>query len=270
MRITPETSYIIGLIQTDGHMNKSSRNRGKLTIELSDIDRDIIYKIAKYIPYNYSIFKRTRKTNFSNNFHGIGIRVYNQEFRAWLNQCGIPYGKKSLIVSPPLHLKDLSIDDYVRGLWDGDGSVGYTGSKIPYLSFTTHSPALRDFIENYISQTLGCCKNHFTKPKRDNVFNIMITKESAILLANKIYPLKSKHISIKRKFINAQKVKTWKRPDTMRRITWGKEKWSKEEEVYLLNNGAEATIQKFQRTRRSVIIKLCRLKKIKSLSLPTN
>lgn len=264
MEITKETSYIIGLAQSDGHLSLSTRNRGRFTIELSDVDKDIIYKIAQYIPYEYSIFRRKRKTNFAKKFSGIGIRVCNQEFRKWLNRSGVPYGKKSLIVSPPLYLKGLSVDDYVRGLWDGDGSVGYTATKIPYLSFTTCSYNIKDFIENYIAQIIGNHKHHFTKPKRDSVFNIMVTKESAVLLAKKLYPVAASNMSIKRKFINAQKVKQWQRPCNMREITWKRSKWTKEEDEYLLTNGVNSTMKHFDRTSKSVIIRLWRL------SLPVN
>lgn len=259
MKITKETSYLIGLIQTDGHLSQSTRNRGKLTIELSDLDRDIIYKIAKLIPYDYSIFKRKRETNFSDHSSSIGLRVCNQEFRKWINESGVPYGKKSLIVEPPLHLKELSVDDYIRGLWDGDGSVGIAETNRPFVSFTTNSLKMKTFLENYISNIVGNNKHHFNKPKRDNVFNIMLTNEDAVLLATKLYPTTCKNISIKRKFINAQKVKIWKRPETMKQVTWKRAKWTEEEDKYLIVNGIEATTKKFGRTLSSASVRLWRL-----------
>ena len=259
MKITKETSYLIGLIQTDGHLYQNTRNRGSLTIELADLDKDIIYKIAKLIPYDYSISKRKRKTNFSDHSSSITLRVYNQEFRKWINESGVPYGKKSLIVKPPLYLKKLSINDYIRGLWDGDGSVGYTKTKIPFLSFTTNSLNIKDFLENYISKITGNNHHHFSKPKRDNVFNIMITKEDAVALASILYPKNSKNISIKRKFINAQKIQSWKRPNTMKQVTWKRANWAKEEDKYLLKNGIKSTMNKYNRTFKSVSIRLWRL-----------
>jgi hypothetical protein len=259
MKITKETSYMIGLSQTDGHLHQGSRDRGRFVIELSDVDSDIIYKIAKFIPYNYTIFKRSRKTNFSDHASSIGLRVCNQEFRKWINESGIPYGKKSLIVEPPLHLKQLSIDDYVRGLWDGDGSVGHTKTNRPFVSFTTNSEKMKLFLENYISKIVRNNNHHFTKPKRDNVFNIMVTNEDAAVLASKLYPSTSKNISIKRKFINAQKVKTWKRPKTMKQITWKRVRWTQVEDEYLLKNGIRPTMNKYSRTLKSVNIRLWRL-----------
>ena len=95
MEITNEIAYLIGLAQTDGHLGKSSRNRGKFTIELSHVDKDIIEKIANLIPYNYSIFQRERNTNFLDGSKSIGIKVCNEDFRKWLVDMGVPYGRKS-------------------------------------------------------------------------------------------------------------------------------------------------------------------------------
>jgi hypothetical protein len=44
---TPFNSYLIGLLQTDGNVYETTRNRGRITLELSEKDCDIIEKINK-------------------------------------------------------------------------------------------------------------------------------------------------------------------------------------------------------------------------------
>ena len=60
MELNKNTSYMIGLFQTDGSLSRCSRNRGKLQLEISSKDEDIIYKLEKLIPYHCCIKKRKR------------------------------------------------------------------------------------------------------------------------------------------------------------------------------------------------------------------
>lgn len=39
----PEHSYLIGFVQTDGHLQKNKGNKGKLTIEISHQFEDVIW-----------------------------------------------------------------------------------------------------------------------------------------------------------------------------------------------------------------------------------
>lgn len=64
MFIDKNTSYMIGLFQTDAHMSKGDRNRGRFVLEISSKDEDIIYKLEKLIPYYSNIKKRTRNIKF--------------------------------------------------------------------------------------------------------------------------------------------------------------------------------------------------------------
>ena len=60
-------SYIYGLLITDGNLYLTSRNRGRVTLEVSDKDKDIVESLVKIIP-NSSTRIRTRDTNFKQNY----------------------------------------------------------------------------------------------------------------------------------------------------------------------------------------------------------
>ena len=267
MKITKETSYMLGLFQTDGHHAENSRNRGKFTLELSIKDKDIIYKIAKLIPYNYSIFDRKRKTNFSKLAHSIGIRICDWNFRKWLIECGVPCGNKTQIIKPPLYLENLSVDNYVRGLWDGDGSVGFTARGTPFASFTTYSIPLRDFLEGYISKTIGNTNHHFTKPKRDNVYNIMLNTEDAVNLVKSLYPNSAGNTSIERKFLSAQSIKGWERaPSFQKKKFVIKKKWQQFEDEFLIKNGVEKSTEILKRSKKAIQKRYWLIKKLQNLT----
>ena len=59
-------SYIYGLLITDGSMYLTTRNRGKVTLEISKKDEDIVMKVNKLINKS-KIHKIVRNTNFNNN-----------------------------------------------------------------------------------------------------------------------------------------------------------------------------------------------------------
>jgi len=209
-------SYLIGLFQTDGSLYDDTRNRGKFRIELSIKDSDIIYKIKNILDsmnVNCSISERIRETNFGIS-DSITLSASELQFRNLLKEWNVPAGKKSNTIEPPFHKKEFSVNDYIRGLYDGDGSVGYTSNNFPFVSFVTKSEKLKDFLINFISEITAKPKKKINRNLRDYIYNITITKEDAIYFCEEIYP--SGCLSINRKYENSQKVKSWIRPKDMK------------------------------------------------------
>ena len=216
-------SYLIGLFQTDGSMYQCGRNRGRFTISLSIKDEDIIYKIKNLIPYNSNINKRFKKTRFEKengkiyeyNKEIIEFRVSNLYFRNFLLTCNIPYGKKSKIIEPPLHLTGLSKIDYIRGLFDGDGSLGFTADEFPFVGFITQSEKIKDYLLDFISEITYKERKTVNRNKRDNLYNIMLSKEDAIKFCELVYY--ENCLSINRKYEISRNVISWIRPEEMKK-----------------------------------------------------
>ena len=205
---------------------------------------------------NCSISKRKRTTNFGIS-DSITLSANELQFRNLLKDWNVPAGKKSQTISPPLHKTELSINDYIRGLYDGDGSLGYTNNGFPYVSFVTQSEAIKEFLINFIYKiTLKPIKDP-KRNKRDDVYNIVITKEDAIAFCKEIYPHNC--LSINRKYINAQEIKKWIRPSTMRKIE-SRKKWNKEQDKFILSNSIEESMKILNRTKESIEMRLWRLK----------
>jgi len=262
IEINKDISYLIGLFQTDGNIYDSTRNRGKAVIELSIKDEDIINKIKEIIPYNYTISKRKRNISIREYDYKekeyVSIRICDQNFRKFLNYCGVPSGKKSSIIIPPLHLKNLSIKDYVRGLYDGDGSLGMTKTNIPYISIVTASENLANFLFEYIGEITGKPKKKINPNIRDNIYNIVITKEDAIKFCNEIYY--EGCLCMDRKKEKSDIIKNWIRPYDMKKIDFDKRKWSETEDNYILNHSIEDSMENLHRTKKSIKIRLIRIR----------
>jgi hypothetical protein len=260
----PNISYLFGLMQTDGSLGASSRNRGKLQIELQYTDKELLENLQKIIPYNSNISTRIRNTNFKQNYKSCILSIYNKEFRNIINKWGIPYGKKSSQIKPPTE-EYLQVD-YFRGIIDGDGSLGMTNKNFPFISLITASEFLATAWINFIQQYTGK-KKQSERNKRDNVYNICITKEDAQIISEILYYKNC--LCMSRKHEKALLVSQWIRPNNMKKNDFIKKRWTTEEDIYILNHNLEDSMIKLHRTKKSIDIRLWRLKKQYELKIKT-
>jgi hypothetical protein len=172
---------------------------------------------------------RERVTNFGAH-RSATWTVCDLAFRRELAELGLPAGRKALTIAPPS--SPYSARDYLRGLIDGDGSVGFTGKGRPFLSFTSASRALPDY---FCAQTLGVAGAYrsVTQNVRDGVYNPMVTGEPAAVLAAWLYG--DVCLALDRKREAAALVASWTRPTGMRaRPSAGARRWTAEEDTDVL------------------------------------
>jgi len=250
----PDYAYMLGLFQTDGSLSKSTRNRGHFSIEMSFARKPLLEKIAKLIPYNTTIGDRTRDTNFQDNYHSVFLRVCNWEFRTIINSKGVPYGRKSEIIKPPIG--KFSEPDYYRGLIDGDGSIGITQRNLPFISLTTASQDLCDAYIAYIYKHTGSRKV-VNRNKRDDIYNIISFREPSQTLAKLLY-YESCNLCIEEKKKNSRLVTQWQRSSHLPPYVHIKY-WEDWEVEFILSHSIEDSMKKLERTKQSVKMKLWRL-----------
>lgn len=185
-------SYIYGLLLADGHMSESTRNRGKICIELSDRDEDIIDKLC--VALGTTKRCRLRDTNFKDNYVSVQTTIYDWSTRKVFKSAGFPVGNKSMIASPPSvpYVKR----DFWRGFIDGNGSIGASRLGVVFVSLVIKSEAIKTAYCDFINDITGVTVN-VNRNKRDNVYNIMITRAAARELAAFLY--EGKVLSIDRK-----------------------------------------------------------------------
>jgi len=86
-------SYVYGFICCDGSLYETTRNRGKISIEINIRDSDIIYKINNILNNIGHISTRKRITNFGNS-ETMTLNVYNLALRNRYKSYGLIAGKK--------------------------------------------------------------------------------------------------------------------------------------------------------------------------------
>ncbi|WP_437075230.1 LAGLIDADG family homing endonuclease [Streptomyces sp. enrichment culture] len=180
-------------------------------------------------PYKSRITERTRSTNFAETHNSAVWSLCSLEARTRLNELGLPYGRKSRTVAPPLG--EFSRRDYLRGIIDADGSVGYTKQGWPFVSLTTASTPIAAFLCSYTQEITGA-ERTLKRNARDDIYNILYTKENAQGLAADLYY--GGCLSLGRKQAAADSLADWVRP-TGSQPRPSRIKWSPEMDRILLS-----------------------------------
>ncbi|MFD0417488.1 LAGLIDADG family homing endonuclease [Streptomyces sp. NPDC127108] len=176
-------------------------------MEISACDSAILYEFQRLTPYNSTISERTRSTNFAETHTSAIWNLHSLEARTTVNRLGLPYGRKSKVVGPPSVA--FSQRDYVRGIVDADGSIGYTGQGLPFVSLTTASTAVARYFSQHAHALTGA-ERTLTRNARDGVYNVLYVTETAQALAADLYYPDC--LALERKQSSATSVLSWTRP----------------------------------------------------------
>lgn len=250
----PEHAYLFGFLQSDGHMSQETRNRGKVRVEINADDAPILKEFQRIIQAPSSLRFRERDTNFKDGHRSAVWSMCDQDLRATFHDLGLPYGRKSKTVAPPS--TTFSKPDYFRGLLDGDGSLGLTGEGFPFLAWCTSSRVMAEAIEVFLFGITG--KRKDVNPNtRDGSYNVAVWKEDAQAVARLLYY--EGCLALPRKASSAQGVVAWVRPETMRRVTWERRRWTPEDDEVVLTMDTDEAVQLLGRTATSVRTRRWRL-----------
>lgn len=257
-------SYFVGLVQTDGNLyqckSRENVHRGKLTIELSSKDAHILRTLANMVPCNFGIRERTRSVVCNGRqYHSCttSLTISDLGFRMMAEKLGILYGSKKNVA--PSTWEGLSIIDYMRGLFDGDGSVGFTKNGIPFMGFVTQSQRMAEFVRDVISQWTSKPLKKLKRNKRDCIYNLTVFKEDAVVLADHMYC--DGCIGIDRKVEAANAVRAWIRPAWMKKNSCPHLPWTEQDICHLFealraDKTADEISKLLQRTKNSINIKV--------------
>lgn len=188
LNISNNESYLLGLLQSDGHRPFNQSN--VIEIELSYQDIDILDKIKKVLSLPNDIIVRTRDTNYKDNYVSCRLHINGKDITSIIDF--IPIGSKSEIVRPPLDVIHSEID-YWRGFIDGDGSLGWRNTSQnkkneiePFISIATSSEHITRAFEQFVFKHFYS-KNKSHRNKRDDQFNITIAGYYCPAIVKMIY-----------------------------------------------------------------------------------
>lgn len=195
---TESKAYWLGFIYADGYISYSKSNKQTsytLGIELNSIDHSHLELFNHCISGNLMIKNRTKKfSKLSTKESEMSlIRVYSKEMVEDLISHGVVYKKSNVIEFPKLK-KEL-VRHFIRGFFDGDGSISIEKEKQQLrCNFTCGSKVFVDRIKSILdkmglSTYISKERNHFrlgiNGKKSNKIFLEYIYDDSTIYLERK-------------------------------------------------------------------------------------
>jgi len=144
---TAEKAYVLGFLYADGYNNPEI---GKISISLSIYDRDILEKIRRVFKSTAPIQIREAQLIKDTSYIGapiVNLTLHSKYLSNQLNLLGVKRNKTTILefpnFMPPKFLKD-----FVRGYFDGDGSITIGRHGEPKISLISTKQFLAGIVQN--------------------------------------------------------------------------------------------------------------------------
>ena len=179
-----ELYYFAGLLCTDGHIQYDALRKTYRIIfyAAKDEEKSLIIKLIKRL-FNYNSSIRIKKYGFSKN-PNYEIYISSKKLCEFFIKLGVPYGGKSFTINVPKKITNSKrASHFIRGIFDGDGSI-IAGSS--YALFKIFSASER-FINgiNKILNKIGINSAKIRK-EREKLWVLRVNKKKDI---KKLYSL---------------------------------------------------------------------------------
>ena len=138
-------AYLLGFLASDGTIRK---NDNSVKIGLSSVDRDFLLTIKKEIGYQGEL------TDYitSNGFSVSELRFTSKQIKADLAKYNI-VPNKTFIYTFPKNLKREYWIDFIRGYFDGDGSVSTASSEaIRWQVYSANPDVLNTIVDFFFEE----------------------------------------------------------------------------------------------------------------------
>ena len=155
-------AYILGFLSADGTV---SRNGNRIKIGLSSVDRNFLELIKEELGVEKKIFDYE-----TNNGYLVSELSFNsQKIKQKLAEYNVVPGKTETFTFPTNLSKKYWID-FIRGYFDGDGSVGTAGPSAIRWQICSHRPQVLETIVEFLFEEYGIPKVSVQKNEHGNSF----------------------------------------------------------------------------------------------------
>ena len=181
-------AYILGYIATDGCVSEERVLRLGLTIK----DESLLYKIKKIMEFSGPVLRRISRAS-GKEYESSYMNIYNREIVKDLKELGIVQNKTFILGAFDFVPKEYELD-FIRGAFDGDGSVGRQGGEKCKnnhqirVRFFSASKVFLTYIRDVLTQNgLTDVKIYQDLKRKTNFYYIIYSTNDSINFYNKIY-----------------------------------------------------------------------------------
>ncbi|KKQ81675.1 MAG: Intein-containing protein [Parcubacteria group bacterium GW2011_GWF2_38_76] len=196
---SPNFAYVIGLLASDGCLGRDGSH-----IDFTSKDLEQINNFKKCLRIDNKIGKKV-----SGEGHlSFRIQFRDANFHQFLVNIGItPFKSKTM---EAVEVPEKYFFDFVRGLYDGDGSSysyfdpRWKSSFMFYTIFSSASKNHIDWLRNKICRMTEI-NGHITKDGKHSVYQLKYAKAESVILLKKLY-YSNKVICLSRKRLKNEKI----------------------------------------------------------------
>lgn len=183
-------AYILGFLTADGYLPDTRGARNRIVLTLARKDEEILYRIKEELGYTGPIYQF-----YSGESPASSLTFNSKEIRKNAEKYGIVNNKTFKIKSLPYNLPDEYMIDYIRGYFDGDGSIiGGNDNKVSMSIVSANKEFLED-LGKYLNK-----KYNFPIPtigRSHEAYQIIYFKKNSLRLGELFY--NHNYLALKRK-----------------------------------------------------------------------
>lgn len=176
-------AWLLGFIASDGSIEK---DRNVIKISLSSVDREVLEKIRKEISLESEVKDYVDSAGFSKS----KLQWSSEQHKKDLASYGI-IPQKTFSLKCPNKLSDKFIIDYIRGYWDGDGSITIIRNNYNSLEWqiTSATKEILEFFVDYLYKKYNIPKVKIHEFIRDNhpLYLLQYSTKSSLKLYHLMY-----------------------------------------------------------------------------------
>lgn len=194
-----ELAYVIGFFLADGDITDPNKHK-RYAVRINSTDKDIIDKIVCISGYTGSV-SEYRKTSLNKTIYRITFSGY--KIWKFFNSLGFDNKKSKTAVFP----KDIPIclmNHFIRGIFDGDGSIRLKHTMYPTMDITGTKPVVSS-----IGSIFECYSELFKCKNAKNTWRIVYHAENALSFLRYLY--NNSTIYMQRKYLLYKKAGRWER-----------------------------------------------------------
>jgi DNA-binding CsgD family transcriptional regulator len=186
-------AYVLGWFYADGCVDIE----GKMRIQIQAEDRAVLEEIKKLMGYDGPLLELPPPKKFPHRKAQISLQISRKTLADKLIALGCTPNKSLTITMPTRdQVPQLYFNHFIRGIYDGDGSISIKKGKYVQCSITSTDiflQPLREFLA-----TIGIETKHYYRHDHTNTLQMMISKtDHSVRFLQWLY--RDAHVSLSRK-----------------------------------------------------------------------
>lgn len=191
--------WLLGMYSADGYFSNNKGSKNRISLALSQVDKEILLKIKKELQVEKPLCYYIQELN-GKQYPSVSLdftsSILRKEFEKY-----IPTRNKILELKNLPEIPEEFMLDYLRGLWDGNGSfiITYPENRKNFrfsASLTNYNRCFLEEISKYLNDNYNFPKGHIYKDH--NVWCLRYSAKRDVLHLGQLF-YENNYLSLRRK-----------------------------------------------------------------------